>query len=51
MKHRKTDRSRLILTLLASTSLALLAATIIGLVYFYNRVNDYSSGGNVQINS
>ena len=39
------------LTLLAVTSLALFAATIIGLIYFYNRVNDYSSGGNVQINS
>lgn len=51
MKQRKADRGRFILTLLAASSLALFAATIIGLVYFYNRVNDYSSGGNVQINS
>ncbi|MBR5181475.1 MAG: substrate-binding domain-containing protein [Clostridiales bacterium] len=51
MKQKTIDRNRLILVLLASTSLALFAATIIGLVYFYNRVNDYSSGGNEQINN
>lgn len=50
MKQKTFDRNRLILILLASTSLALLIATIVGLIYFYNRVNDYGPGGNEQIN-
>ena len=50
MKNKTVDRNRIILTVLAATSLALLIATVIGLVYFNNRIDEYSSGGNEKIN-
>lgn len=50
MKHKTIDRNKIILTVLALTSLALLLATVIGLVYFNNQVKIYSAGGNEQIN-
>lgn len=50
MKHKSIDRNRLILTVLAFTSLALLFATVIGLLYYNNRIEVLSSGGNEQIN-
>lgn len=50
MKKKPLDRNRLILTVLALTSLALLLATVIGLIYFNGRVNASSAGGDEQIN-
>ena len=50
MKHKTVDRNRIILTVLAATSLALLIATVIGLFYFNSRIDEYSSGGNEKIN-
>lgn len=50
MKLKSVDRNRIILMVLAATSLALLIATVIGLVYFNNRIDVYSQGGNVKIN-
>ena len=50
MKHKSIDRNKIILTVLALTSLGLLIATVIGLIYFNSRANVYSSGGNEQIN-
>jgi ribose transport system substrate-binding protein len=50
MKNRTIDKTRIVLTVLAVTSLALLIATVIGLIYFNGKVKEYSSGGNEQIN-
>lgn len=50
MKQKTVNRNRVILTVLALTSLALLLATVIGLVYFNNRIDVYSHGGNEKIN-
>ena len=51
MKNKTVDRTRIILTIIALSSLALLLATVIGLIYFNGRVNVYSSGGDEQINT
>ena len=51
MKNKTVDINRIILTVLAATSLILLAATVIGLIYFNNRIDEYSSGSNEKINS
>ena len=50
MKQKTVDRNWIILMVLAATSLALLIATVIGLIYFNNRIDEYSSGGNENIN-
>lgn len=50
MKQKTVDRNRIILSVLAFTSLALLLATVIGLIYFNNRIEVYSHGGDAKIN-
>ncbi len=51
MKNKSIDKTKIILLVLAFSSLGLLFATVIGLIYFNSRVNLYSSGGNEQINN
>lgn len=50
MERKTVDRNRIILSVLALTSMALLIATVIGLIYYNNRIDVYSHGGDEKIN-
>ena len=50
MERKTVDRNRIILSVLALTSMALLIATVIGLIYYNNRIDVYSHGGDEMIN-
>ena len=51
MERKTVDRNRIILSVLALTSMALLIATVIGLIYYNNRIDVYSNGGDEMNNA